>query len=81
MSIATAEIVRLCEALPEDKRVEVMDFAWFLLGRTESPDDLDWEQRLADPIRRPKLEAFLQESAAEGGDEPVDLRRPCLRDL
>lgn len=75
MSTATAEIVRLCEALPEDKRMEVMDFARFLLGRTENPDDLAWEQRLADPARRPKLEAFLRESAAEGDDEPLDLKR------
>ncbi len=75
MSTATAEILRLCEALPEDKRIEVMDFAQFLLGRMEQPDDLAWERRLADPARRPKLEAFLQESAAEGGDAPLDLKR------
>jgi hypothetical protein len=75
MSIVTAEIVRLCEALPEDKRMEVMDFAQFLLGRAEHPDDLAWERRLADTGRRPKLEAFLQESAYEGGDEPLDLSR------
>jgi hypothetical protein len=36
---------------------------------------LEWEQRLADTTSRPKLEAFLQESAAEGGDEPLDLKR------
>ena len=75
MSTATAEIARLCEALPEDKRMEVMDFARFLLGRTEHPGDLAWEQHLANPARRPKLEAFLRESAAEGGDEPLDLTR------
>jgi hypothetical protein len=75
MSTATAEIVRLCEALPEEKRMEVMDFARFLLGRSEHPGDLAWEQLLADPARRPKLEAFLQESAAESGDEPLDLSR------
>ena len=73
MSTATTEIVRLCEALPEEKRMEVMDFARFLLGRTGHPDDLSWEERLADPVRRPKLEAFLQQSAAEGGDEPLDI--------
>lgn len=75
MSTATAEIVRLCEALPEEKRAEVMDFARFLLDRIEHPDDVAWEQRLADPSRRPKLEAFLQQSATEGGDEPLDLKR------
>jgi hypothetical protein len=75
MNTATAEIVQICEALPEEKRMEVMDFARFLLGRTEHPDDLAWEKRLADPVRRPKLEAFLQQSAAEGGEEPLDIRR------
>ena len=75
MSSATAEIVRLLEALPEEKRMEVMDFAQFLLHRWEHPDDLAWEKRLADPAWRPKLEAFLQDSAAEGGDAPLDLKR------
>jgi hypothetical protein len=75
VSAATTEIVRLYEALPEDKRMEVMDFARFLLDRTEHPDDLAWEKRLADPGRRPKLEAFLERSAAEGGDEALDIGR------
>lgn len=75
MSTATAEIVRLCEALPEDKRTAVADFARFLLDRVEHPDDLIWEKHLADPARRPKLEAFVSESAAEGGDTPLDLKR------
>jgi hypothetical protein len=67
VSPVTAEIVRLCEALPEDKRLTVADFARFLLDRNEHPDDLLWEERIADPAPRPKLEAFLRESAAEGG--------------
>lgn len=75
MSTATAEIVRLYEALPEEKRMEVMDFARFLLGRTEHPDDRAWEERLSDSVRRPRLEAFLKQSAAEGGDEPLDVTR------
>lgn len=75
MSTATAEIVRLWEALPEDKRVEVMDFARFLLDRAQHPDDLAWEERLADTARRPKLEAFLAESGAEWEGEPLDLKR------
>jgi len=73
VSTATTEIVRLFEALPEEKRTEVMDFARFLLGRMEHPDDRAWEERLAEPVRRPKLEAFLQRSAAEGGDEPLEI--------
>lgn len=71
MSPETAETIRLCEVLPEDKRAEVMDFARFLLSKTEHSDDLAWEQRLSDPARRPTLEAFLHDSAAEGGDEPL----------
>ena len=75
MSTATAEILRLCEALPEDKRMEVVNFARSLLGLTEHSDDLAWEQRLTNPSRRAKLEAFLRDSAAEGGDEPLELKR------
>jgi len=75
VSTATTEIVRLCEALPEEKRMEVMDFARFLLDRTEHPGDVAWEERLTDPVRRPKLETFLQQSAAEGGDESLDITR------
>jgi len=55
--------------------MEVMDFARFLLGRTEHPDDRAWEERLSDSVRRPRLEAFLKQSAAEGGDEPLDVTR------
>lgn len=75
MSTATQEIVRLCEALPEDKRTEVADFARFLLSRTEHPDDEAWEHRLADTHPLPKLASFLRDSAAEGNDVPLDLKR------
>ncbi len=75
MSTGTQEIIRLCEALPDDKRTEVADFARFLLARAEHLGDLAWEQRLADLRPLPKLEAFLRESAAEGNDAPLDLKR------
>ena len=75
MSTATQEIVRLCEALPAEKRAEVADFARFLLLRTEHPDDAAWERRLADSRPLPKLESFLQASAAEGGDAALDQER------
>ena len=71
MSNTTAEIIEVCEALPPDKQVELADFARFLLARQ---DDEAWEQRLSDAKPRPRLDAFLQESAAEG-DEPLDSRR------
>ena len=75
MSTGTEEIIRLCEALPADKRAAVADFARFLLTRTNHPDDAAWEQMLNDPRPLPTLETFLKESAAEGRDEPLDLKR------
>ena len=71
MSTATEEIIRVCEALPPEKRTEVADFARFLLARQ---DDERWEQLLTYPGPRPKLEAFLREAAAES-DEPLDPQR------
>jgi hypothetical protein len=71
MSNTTAEIVQVCEALPPDKQSELADFARFLLARQ---DDEAWERRLAYPQARPRLDAFLRDSAAEG-DEPLDPKR------
>ena len=71
MSTAPEEIIRICEALPPEKQTEVADFARFLLARK---DDERWEQLLAYPGTRPKLEAFLRESTAEP-DEPLDPQR------
>ena len=74
MSTATQEIIRLCEALPDNKRAEVIDFARFLLSRTEHPDDAAWETRIVDPKPRGKLSEFLRDTTVEG-DEPLDLSR------
>jgi len=71
MSNTTAEIVQVCEALPPDKQSELADFARFLLARQ---DDEAWERQLAYPQARPRLDAFLRDSAAEG-DEPLDPER------
>jgi hypothetical protein len=71
MSSTTEEIIRMCEVLPAEKQPEVADFARFLLARQ---DDEAWERRLAYPEARPRLEAFLRDSAAEG-DEPLDPKR------
>ncbi len=68
VSATTEEIVQVCQALPPEKRDEVADFARFLLARQH---DEAWEQRLAYPSPRPRLDAFLRESAAEG-DAPLD---------
>ena len=71
MSTATEEIIQVCEALPPEKQSEVIDFARFLLARE---DDERWERMIAESKPRPRLDAFLRESAAEG-DEPLDLER------
>lgn len=71
MSTATQEIIEVCEALPPEKQSEVVDFARFLLARQE---DERWERTLDEKRARPRLEAFLRESAAEG-DEPLDPSR------
>jgi hypothetical protein len=71
MSSETQEVLDICEQLPEAKRLEVADFARFLLARE---GDERWEQIIAETKPRPKLEAFLKESAAEGS-EPLDLDR------
>lgn len=61
----------ICEQLPEAKRVEVEDFARFLLAQQ---GDARWEEIIAESKPRPKLKAFLAESAAEGAD-PLELDR------
>ena len=74
MSTDTQELLAVAERLPADKRVEVIDFARFLLER-ERPDEEDgdaaWERIIADPRPRPKLEAFVRDALAEGS-EPLD---------
>ena len=71
MSAETEELVSICEQLPEAKRNEVADFARFLLTRQ---GDERWEQIIAETKPRPKLDAFLKESAHEGS-QPLDLDR------
>ncbi len=71
MSIATLEIVEVCEALSPEKQSEVADFARFLLAREQ---DAKWERLLGETRPRPRLEAFLREASAEG-DEPLDISR------
>jgi hypothetical protein len=68
MSGATAEIIEVCEALPEEKRSEVVDFARFLLSQV---DEHRWESLISDSKSRPRLEEFLKASAREV-DEPLD---------
>ena len=72
MSSETKELLEICEQLPRPRREEVTDFARFLLARES---DERWEQLIADPKRRPKLDEFLRESKAEGPAEPLDPER------
>ncbi len=69
--MSALEIAELCESLPPEKRDEVADFARFLLSRQQ---DENWELIIASESSRPRLDAFVRESAAEG-DELLDLRR------
>ena len=69
--MSATEIAELCDALPPDKREEVADFARFLLARQQNER---WEATIADPNPRPRLDAFLRESATEA-DEALDLNR------
>ncbi len=69
--MSALEIAELCESLPPEKREEVADFARFLLARQQ---DERWDAILTESKARPKLDAFLRESATEA-DEPFDLNR------
>ena len=71
MSTATIELVRICESLPEAKQAEVTDFARFLLERES---DERWDSIVAEGEPRPKLEAFLRDSATEE-TSPLDPKR------
>ncbi len=71
MSIETQELLKIYESLPAEKRAEVADFARFLLAREE---DERWERLIAFEGPRPKLDAFLRQSAAEPAT-PMDFDR------
>ena len=69
--MSALEIAELCESLPPDKREEVADFARFLLARQH---DARWESILAEPKTRPRLDAYVRDTASEA-DEALDPRR------
>ncbi|MCX6873302.1 MAG: hypothetical protein NTW21_05765 [Verrucomicrobia bacterium] len=60
--MSALEIAELCKALPPEKREGVADFARFTLARQQ---DARWEVILAEPRTRPRLDAFVRESASE----------------
>ncbi len=65
MNTDAEELIRTYEQLPEAKRIEVTDFARFLLAQQ---GDERWEQIIADSKPRPKLDEFFKASKAEGSD-------------
>ncbi|MEO8351107.1 MAG: hypothetical protein ABI680_05210 [Chthoniobacteraceae bacterium] len=78
-----ADIVRRiaeeAASLPPERLSAVLDFVLFERQRVaaeQSGEDSDaaWERTLADARPRPKLEAFMKATAAEG-DEPMDVAR------
>lgn len=71
MSAEIEELVRICDALPKEKRHEVTDFARFLLARES---DEAWDRTLDEPHGHPKLDAFIKNAVAERS-EPLDLDR------
>jgi hypothetical protein len=75
MSAETQELLSICEQLPAAKRVEVADFARFLLAQQ---GDERWEEIISETKPRPKFDAFLKESAREGS-QPLDLDRVTQR--
>jgi hypothetical protein len=77
MSTETQELLEICEQLPAAKRAEVADFARFLLARE---GDERWEQIIADPRPRPKLDEFVRQAMSEGS-EPLDVDKLSSRAL
>ena len=65
MSSNTRQLIEICEQLPESDQAEVADFARFLLAKHQ--DDA-WEQTIANPKARPKLDAFVKEALVEGSE-------------
>ena len=71
VSTGTLGLIQICEALPEDKRTEVADFARFLLERE---GDERWEAIIAEGEPRAEFEVFLRDAASTEA-EPFDRTR------
>jgi hypothetical protein len=68
--VSASEIINELPKLSEAERRAILN----KLRELSQEDDEHWEQLLNDPQPRPKLEAFLRESAAEG-ESPLDSSR------
>jgi hypothetical protein len=69
-AVSASEIIKELPKLSEAERRAVLN----KLRELSQLDDERWDELLNDPKPRPKLEAFLRESAAEG-ESPLDLNR------
>lgn len=68
--MSAAEIIRELPKLTDAERRSVLNKLRELLQM----DDERWEELLNEPTPRPKLKAFVRESAEEG-EAPLDLDR------
>ena len=68
--MSAAEIIKELPKLTDAERRSILE----KLRELMQMDDAHWEQLLAEPMRRPKLEAFVRESADEG-EAPLDTER------
>ena len=65
------ETARLVEMLPHDKAKALLDYARYLVEKT---DEEEWERRFSDPRYAPRLTALMAEverDIAAGLDEPL----------
>jgi len=65
--VSAAEIIDELPKLNETERRAVLE----KLRELAHQDDEQWERIIADPRRRPKLEAFVKEALSEGS-EPLE---------
>jgi hypothetical protein len=71
MSAEVVEFIKIFEALPVEKKIEVTDFARFLFEKSE---DNRWEQIINGEKARIKLEEYAR-NCEEEDSEPLDLEK------
>ena len=71
MSTETMEVIKICEALPAQKRAEVADFARFLLGR--ALPNYGFSASQLNMVSK-KLQAKAQKASQQGTAQKEGLR-------
>ena len=71
MSVEAVEFIEIFEALPVEKKIQVIDFARFLFEKAE---DNRWEQIINGEKARIKLEEYARICEQEHS-EPLDLEK------